>query len=243
MIGLSYCLLALPVCLSLIAQEWPGVNYWPCFFRANRLSGAIRRDFLLTQARRLVKRFGRSLSALLLAAGHPAWPTVPAEPSLPVQLVVQGLYCGHEGVRVQWLDDRLAVARVLGRVRHGRTPTFRELRRLDLTRQGIVLIRMQIHPPAQPGVALPQATARVAGDVLRIRVREAFTGREQAHLSTGFCLLAAVPRGDYLAVTVVDSSGVVYGCARLPRGRKAADGDPATGSLIERATTEFRHCQ
>lgn len=193
----------------------------------------------------MLRHPGWLLGAILLVVSYPARAVTPDEPSLPIQLVFQGLYCGRDGAPVQWLGDRLAVVRVLGRVRHNRTRTSLVLRQLDFTRQGVVLIRMGTRFPAGSAVVLDQTTASVISNALQIRVRwqESPSGFRAAPALTSPCLLAAVPRGSYIEVTVVDTSGAVYGCAGLPERHVAACVDSAVDSLTEHATTELRHRQ
>lgn len=249
MIACKVCLLALPVplqCPPPGAQRRPGVwvTYRPCVFQANRSSWLRRsRRFLLTWAGRLLRQPGWLLGVLLLAASHPARPAT-AKPSLSVQVMFQGLYCGRKRTRVQWLDDRLAVARALGRVRHNRTHISRMLRQFDFTHQAMVMIRMGAPPAANSAFALAQTSASVIDNALRIRVRwgQPLPGAHGARPVISPCLLTAVPRGGYMAVRVVDAGGVVVGRVKVPGATPARDSG-AAGSATEHTATELRHRQ
>lgn len=222
----------------------PGVwvNYWPCVFQANRSSRVsnCRRRFLLTWT-----GLGWLLGVVLLAASYPARPA-PLKPSLAIQVVFQGRYCGRKGARVEWLDDRLAVERVLGRVRHNRTYISRVLRRLDFARQGVVIIRLRTPPAANSVLTLAQAKVSTVDNALRIHA----SGREPSppgprgvRPATSPCLLAAVPRGGYMVVTVVDTSGAVYGYAKVPGRRTTARDSGAPASVTEHTAAELRRRQ
>lgn len=218
------------------------MNYWPYIFQTNRVFSVSRRRLPLAGAGRRLRWPSWLLGVILVAVGYPARPAL-SEPVFSVQLVFESLHCGGEGARVQWLDDRSAVARVLGRIRHDRTRLSRVLRRLDFTRQGVVMIRVGTPPSIES--ALAQTKARVIDDALRIRLswREPRPGGKGAQTATRPCLLAAVPRGSYKAVTVVDTSEAVYGCTDVPERRPVLCEERAAGSAIEPAATKLRHRQ
>ncbi|HET8701321.1 MAG TPA: hypothetical protein VFL97_06610, partial [Nitrococcus sp.] len=224
---------------------WP-LNHWPYVARVNCLCCASRhREALPVRDRLLLRHVGWLLGLILLTASCPARPQAPPTQNLVAQIVFQGLFCGREGPRVQWLDDRLAVAQVLDRIRHDRTRISQILRQLDFTRQGIVAIRVGVRPPAGPMLALAQSSLSVLNGALRIRVRwrQPPPAPRRALPAISPCLLVAVPRGGYAAVAIVNTRDEVYGCAKVPGRRTPGRSGSVADSVTEHTVTEPRHRQ